>query len=105
MILSISQNATCFEDFNGSQCNISRDIIKKCRFRKISCISNPSLKRRQWLLKGAKKVTWLFGIVEKPFKFLLRWLLYSAMIVVELIFFCFPIFSAWKLSWTLLGFS
>ncbi len=42
------------------------------------CVSNPSLRRRRWLLEGAEEVAWLFGAVGKPSKSPLRRLLCSA---------------------------
>lgn len=66
-------------------------------------VSHPSLRRRRWLIEGAEEIAWLFGAAEKLSKSPLRQLLCSAVAKAELIFFRFPISSAWELSKALLG--
>lgn len=78
-------------------------LTKEIEIVNSGCISNLSLRRRQWLIEGAEKVAWLFNTAKKPFKFPFTWLLCFAVAKTELIVFCFSFLSGWKLSKALLG--
>ena len=105
-MMSKPQSAARFGGFNGSQCNI-RDVRATDRKGQICGLRLyfQSLSKTVAMVdrEGGKKVLWLFGAAEKLSKLPLMRLLCSTMAKAELIFFCFPISPAWKLSKALLG--
>lgn len=86
----------------GMISRISEPLTKEVEFVDSNYVSNPSLRRQQWLTKGMEEIFWFFGTAKKSSKLSLMRLLYSAVAKTELIFFRFSISSTWKLSKALL---
>lgn len=68
---------------------ILRALTNKVEVVKFVYVFNLFLKRRQWLMKGIKKILWFFGAAKKLSKSRFRQLLYLAIAKTELIFFWF----------------